>query len=462
MADNFDKFIPDWVIGTLTLTSGSKNFTATNAQLLLAPVREGDTIMTPGGLVLPIESINADGNGGVLVQNAPAAAAGTYATRIRFQSDNSRFTGTLAALLAAMSSGNLQSFSKLAGTMDMVPIFTGAGSLGLVNKSDLGVQDPNGNLADLAALVLAANKIFRTDASGNPALGDISNAAAAMLALAGAADRMTYYTGTGAAAVTTLTAFARTLLAGVSAAAMRTTLGLGTASTRDIGTTGSTVPVLNAVNTWQGRQIFQPATSVQSPGMLVQANNPWAGLPPSTGGVISSTTQGGAGTTGMSFSFLAEDKGDVNQGIIAYRGYTVSEKYWAYRSDGSAYALNGAWVNSSDRRLKENIQTIPNALEALAKLNGCTWQRIDSEAFGVGLIAQDANEAVPGSAPVVEAERELPDGTVIEDVLALDTAGVGVAVLVEAAKEMLGMIRTLEAKVSQLEGELRGLSATSN
>jgi hypothetical protein len=42
-----------------------------------------------------------------------------------------------------------------------------------------------------------------------------------------AADRLAYYTGASAAALTTLTAFARSLMAGVDAAAMRATLGLG-------------------------------------------------------------------------------------------------------------------------------------------------------------------------------------------------------------------------------------------
>lgn len=137
MADNFGEFRPDWVVGTLTLTSGSKNFTATNAQLTLAAIREGDTIITPGGLTLPIESINANGNGGVLAQNAPAAAAGTYATRIRYQSDNSRFTGMLAALVARMAGGNLQSIAGLTGAADKGLMFTGAGTAGMFDLTAL-------------------------------------------------------------------------------------------------------------------------------------------------------------------------------------------------------------------------------------------------------------------------------------------------------------------------------------
>lgn len=129
MADNFDQFFPDWTTGTLTIASGSKNFTATNAQLNIAPVRAGDTIITPSGLSLIIATINANGNGGTLFFNAPAAAAGTFQTCIRFQSDNSRYTGAVAALVKLATGGNLFSLAGLQGSADKMPIFTGTGTL---------------------------------------------------------------------------------------------------------------------------------------------------------------------------------------------------------------------------------------------------------------------------------------------------------------------------------------------
>lgn len=127
MADNFDRFFPDWTTGMLTIASGSKSFTATNARLQLAPIRSGDTIITPSGLTLIIDTINANGNGGTLFFPAPVAAAGTFQTCIRFQSDNSRYTGAVAALVKAATGGNLMSLAALQGKADAMPFFSGAG-----------------------------------------------------------------------------------------------------------------------------------------------------------------------------------------------------------------------------------------------------------------------------------------------------------------------------------------------
>lgn len=233
MADNFDKFRPDWTVGTLTLTGGSTAFTATNAELILAAIREGDAIITPSGFFLPIETLDEDGLTGTLSNPAPAAAAGTFSTRIRYQSDNSRFTGALLALTRQLTGGNLQSFGNLQGLQDLMPIFLGPGSVGLINKSEVGIQDPNGSLGKLAALTLAArqilqtdengalkalalaaNKFLRTDANGDLALSDLGSAAIALLNLAGtaAANQLPYLSSATAASLTPLTAKGRAII----------------------------------------------------------------------------------------------------------------------------------------------------------------------------------------------------------------------------------------------------------
>lgn len=167
MADNFDKFRPDWTVGTLTLTGGSTAFTATNAELILAAIREGDAIITPSGFFLPIETLAEDGLTGTLSNPAPTAAAGTFDTRIRYQSDNSRFTGALLALTRQLNGGNLQSFGNLQGLQDLLPIFLGPGTVGLIKKSEVGIQDPNGNLGKLASSTAVANRSLQTDNANN-------------------------------------------------------------------------------------------------------------------------------------------------------------------------------------------------------------------------------------------------------------------------------------------------------
>lgn len=69
----------------------------------------------------------------------------------------------------------------------------------------------------------------------------------ALAAVSAAADTMPYFTSGTAAAATSLTAFARTLLGGASAAAMRTTLGLGNLAT--LSTVGAAEITDGAVGT---------------------------------------------------------------------------------------------------------------------------------------------------------------------------------------------------------------------
>ena len=94
----------------------------------------------------------------------------------------------------------------------------------------------------------------------------------------------------------------------------------------------------------------------------------------------------------------------------------------------------------SDRRVKENIEPITNALNKVQQLNGVTFNRIDlsdKTKRYAGLIAQDIEKVLP----------EAVDDDVIKRVDYNATIGL----LVEAIKELTAKVETLETKLAQKE-----------
>lgn len=109
-------------------------------------------------------------------------------------------------------------------------------------------------------------------------------------------------------------------------------------------------------------------------------------------------------------------------------------------STGNVYA-RGTLLASSDRRLKENIKPIENALQSLDSLEGVyfNWKDTSREGRQIGLIAQDVEKAFP------EVVSEDQDGFKAVSYAAL------IAPVINAIKELKSENRDLRARVEALE-----------
>lgn len=130
---------------------------------------------------------------------------------------------------------------------------------------------------------------------------------------------------------------------------------------------------------------------------------------------------------------------------------------WAFSANGSAYANNGSWVNSSDVRIKKDIARIENPREKMRAIKGCTWLRKDSGNFGIGFIAQDVQAVFPDAVTTNGMSLTMADGEVIKDVLFPDTAGVAAALHHEAILTLMDENEANSKKIESMSSELESL-----
>jgi hypothetical protein len=111
---------------------------------------------------------------------------------------------------------------------------------------------------------------------------------------------------------------------------------------------------------------------------------------------------------------------------------------------GSTGSLNiaGSLTQNSDRRIKDNIAPITDALSKTCALQGSTYTRTDAgqdtTKVHAGLIAQDVEAVLP------EAVGET------NDIKTIDYSSV-VALLVESIKELKSEVDDLKTQLSQKE-----------
>ena len=95
---------------------------------------------------------------------------------------------------------------------------------------------------------------------------------------------------------------------------------------------------------------------------------------------------------------------------------------------------------TSDERLKENIETIPDALDMVLELRGVQFDWKSSGRSDIGLIAQEVEEVLPECVTDVDDVKGVKYGNIV-------------GLLIESIKELKGEITDLQEEIRQLKGE---------
>ena len=156
--------------------------------------------------------------------------------------------------------------------------------------------------------------------------------------------------------------------------------------------------------------------------------------------MTSGVTYGGLNDYAMTFCM----NNDSDRGFWwGYSGQTKSSGAMSLTTGGiltvaSSITAGGDITAFSDRRVKENIETIDNALNKVTQLRGVSYNRIGAEERSIGVIAQEVQEVLP------EVVREGQDG-----MLSVAYGNI-TGVLIEAIKEQQKQIEELKAQLDGL------------
>ena len=251
-----------------------------------------------------------------------------------------------------------------------------------------------------------------------------------------------------------------------TASGARTNLGLGNSATRDVGTAAGTVAAgddlrLGTVNGKTGGTLSSGLSVPGADGFTVKAgvyngdsiNNAIvvtnvSNVNPAAGDWVN-FLRGGWWTGEWTIGALRTGGASIQSVQIALRADNSSPfAIWNFNANGQA---TGTWVNNSDRRIKDDVVVIPEPLEAMKKLRGYSWRRLDSGVTGFGFIAQEVQEVFPEAVNHFGQAMTMEDGTEVKDVLSVDTTGVSAALHHEAILALMEKVEELTLKVEALQ-----------
>jgi len=132
---------------------------------------------------------------------------------------------------------------------------------------------------------------------------------------------------------------------------------------------------------------------------------------------------------------------DLNSGIGDFYIRDGSTTRFSF-DDAGHFTASGNITANSDITLKENIETIPNALDKVLNLRGVEYDRIDIEGnpHHIGVIAQEIEEVIP---EVVSTNDEGIKSVAYGNII---------GVLIEAVKEQQKQINDLKDEIKSMKG----------
>ena len=190
------------------------------------------------------------------------------------------------------------------------------------------------------------------------------------------------------------------------------------------------------------------------------------------GGDRSALFFGTRGSGGVEERLRLEDNGEIflgkgGDGYVRHYEIGGSNYWYLYATNSDKYNFNynasgtpemvistsgnvtilGSLTEGSDIRLKENVETIPNALSKVNQMRGVSYNKIGEEKVRIGMVADEVEKIIP------ELVRIEPNEDVegLENLKSLAYAET-VAVLVEAIKELSSQVTDLKKEIEDLKG----------